>query len=160
MSQKDELADELWQACDMPPLAEFLEQHQPYFTAEEIEEWLRAGHGIGLHTRTHPYCSQLSDDEIDDEIVKPALALRQRFGLDFLPFSYPFGDPLPLAAERALLDRRVIDCTFGNRGFAPCEGVNRLERAGVDSTGVGWPVFGKSMILYTLTGKAANTRNA
>jgi peptidoglycan/xylan/chitin deacetylase (PgdA/CDA1 family) len=159
MSLKDELADELWRACDMPPLGEFLEQHQPYFTAEEIEEWLGAGHGIGLHTRTHPFCSRLTSDEVDDEVVQPALDLRKRFGLDFLPFSYPFGDPLPVETEGALLEHRIFDCAFGNRGFAPCDSVgHRLERAGVDSMGLGWPVFGRAMILYGLTGRATNTR--
>jgi peptidoglycan/xylan/chitin deacetylase (PgdA/CDA1 family) len=160
MSLKDELADELWRACDMPPLEEFLEQHQPYFTWDEIDEWRSAGHGIGLHTRTHPFCSQLTSGEVDEEIVQPALDLRKRFGLEFLPFSYPFGDPLPIETERALLERGIFDCALGNNGFAPCGGAHHhLERAGVDSMGLGWPVFGRAMILYGLTGRADNSRH-
>src|SRR5262245_35039007 len=33
MERKEELVDTLWKACDMPPLHEFLDEHQPYFRA-------------------------------------------------------------------------------------------------------------------------------
>ena len=36
MARKDELADALWAACDMPPLSEFLDEHRPYFTADGL----------------------------------------------------------------------------------------------------------------------------
>lgn len=158
-SGKDELADELWRACDMPPLEEFLEEHRPYFTWDEIRQWSDAGHTMGFHSHTHPYCSRLADDEIEGEIVQPAKDLRNRLGLDFLPFSYPFGDRLPAATERALLDRGIFDCAFGNSGFAPRgTAPNRLERAGIEK-GVGWQVFGRSLILSGLTGKATNAGN-
>jgi peptidoglycan/xylan/chitin deacetylase (PgdA/CDA1 family) len=61
MSRKDELADELWSASDMQPLGEFLDEYRPYLSWKEIEKWLDTGHGIGLHTLTHPYCSRLAD---------------------------------------------------------------------------------------------------
>jgi len=155
MSRKDELADELWRACDMPPLAEFLDKHRPYLSWAEIEGWLSAGHSIGLHTLTHPYCSRLADDEIEAEITRPAEDLRKRFNLDFLPFSYPFGDRIPAAKERALLERRIFDCAFGNSGFARRGTArHRLERAGIEE-GIGWPVYGRPTILYGLTGSAA-----
>lgn len=156
MSRKDELADDLWRACDMPPLEEFLDEYQPYFSWQEVEGWLSAGHGVGLHTLTHPYCSRLTDDEIEDEIVRPAEDLRTRCKLDFLPFSYPFGDRMAEAKEKALLKRRIFDCAFGNSGFAR-RGTepHRLERAGIEGMGVGWPVFGRPTILYGLKGTAA-----
>lgn len=100
MSRKDEWADELWHTCNMPPLADFLNEHQPYFSWDEVEEWLSAGHSVGLHTRTHPYCSQLTNDEIEEEIVRPAAELRARLKFDFFPFSYPFGDRIAAAKER------------------------------------------------------------
>lgn len=156
MSQKDELADELWNACGMPPLAEFLDEHRPYFSWKEVEEWLGAGHSVGLHTRTHPYCSRLTDEEIEAEIVRPGEELRARFNLGFFPFSYPFGDRIAAAQEKALLERRVIDCAFGNKGFARRgTAPHRLERAGIEGGGIDWPVFGRPAILYGLTGTAA-----
>ncbi len=155
MSRKDEWADELWRACNMPPLAEFLEEHRPYLSWAEIEGWLGAGHSVGLHTLTHPYCSRLDDDEIEQEIVRPAADLRKRFNLNYLPFSYPFGDRMSAAKEQALLDRGVFDSAFGIRGFSRRGTArHRLERAGIEEWGIGWSVFGRPMILCGLTGSA------
>jgi peptidoglycan/xylan/chitin deacetylase (PgdA/CDA1 family) len=155
MSRKDEWADELWRTCHMPPLAEFLDEHRPYLSWKEIEEWLGAGHSVGLHTHTHPYCSRLTDDEIEQEIALPAEELRMRFNLGFLPFAYPFGDRIPAAKERALLERGIFDSVFGTRGFSRRGTAHhRLERAGIEEWGIGWPVFGRPMILCGLTGSA------
>src|SRR5262249_3036592 len=55
MERKEELVDTLWKACDMPPLHEFLDEHQPYFTRDGLKRWLAAGHGVGLHTASHPF---------------------------------------------------------------------------------------------------------
>lgn len=156
MSRKDEYADDLWRSCDMPPLQEFLDEHRPYFSWQEVEEWLSAGHSVGLHTLTHPYCSRLTEAEIEEEIVRPAKELRTRFKLDFLPFSYPFGDRIAEAKEEVLVERQVFDCALGNSGFARRgTAPHRLERAGIEDLGVGWPVFGRPAILFGLTGTAA-----
>jgi peptidoglycan/xylan/chitin deacetylase (PgdA/CDA1 family) len=161
MSRKDEWADELWRACDMPPVREFLDEHQPYFSWEEAEALLAAGHGIGLHTLTHPYCSRLSDGEIEDEIVHPAADLRARFELSFMPFSYPFGDRMAETKERELLARGVFDCAFGNSGFARRgTAPHRLERVGIEGGGIAWPVFGRPAILYGFTSVAARPTRA
>jgi peptidoglycan/xylan/chitin deacetylase (PgdA/CDA1 family) len=161
MARKDEWADELWRACDMPPLKAFLDKHRPYFTWEEAEALLGAGHGIGLHTLTHPYCSRLSDDEIEEEIVRPASDLRARFSLAFMPFSYPFGDRLAETKERELLARGVFDCALGNHGFARRgTAPHRLDRSGIEGGGIGWPVFGRPAILYGFTGVAARPGRA
>jgi peptidoglycan/xylan/chitin deacetylase (PgdA/CDA1 family) len=156
MAQKDELADELWRACDMPPLAEYLDEHRPYLSWKEIDQWLAAGHGVGLHTLTHPYCSRLTDDEIEDEIVRPAAELRKRLNLSFLSFSYPFGNRVSGEREQALLDRGVFDCALGIRGLSPRgTAPHRLERAGIEGWGIDWAVFGRPMMLSGLTGSAS-----
>jgi peptidoglycan/xylan/chitin deacetylase (PgdA/CDA1 family) len=155
MSRKDEFADQLWRDCDMPPVAEFLDEHRPYLSWQEIQAWLNAGHSMGLHTLTHPYCSRLRDEEIEEEVARPGEDLRNRLNLDFLAFAYPFGDRLAPAKERALLQRGIFDCAFGTRGFARRgTAAHRLERAGVEQWGIGWSVFGRPMLLRGLTGNA------
>lgn len=147
MDQKDMLASEVWVAAGLPPLAEFLEEHQPYFSWSDLESWHAAGHGIGLHTHSHPFCSRLDSDGIRTEIVEPARELKARFGLDRLAFSYPFGDRLDRAREQKLLDDRTVDFIFGISGFASHSAPNsRLERAGVEEDGVSWPVFGQTLV--------------
>jgi peptidoglycan/xylan/chitin deacetylase (PgdA/CDA1 family) len=156
MERKDEWAAELWRACDMPPVGEFLDEYRPYFTWKEVQTWLGAGHSVGLHTQTHPYCSRLMDDEIEAEVARPGEELRKRLNLDFLPFAYPFGDRLPAPKERALLERGIFDSAFGIRGFSRRGTAHdRLERAGIAEWGIGWSVFARPMILAGVTRSAA-----
>lgn len=146
MRDKDELADQLWDACGLLPLDEFLGSQAPYFTWDELVEWQSAGHGIGLHTKTHPFCSRLDHNEIVDEIIEPARYLRSRFHLETLSLSYPFGDRLDAEGERSLMETGVVDRIFGINGFAPLGSPpHRLERAGLEEMGVAWPVFGQNL---------------
>jgi peptidoglycan/xylan/chitin deacetylase (PgdA/CDA1 family) len=141
MSQKDELADALWQRCAMPSLGSLLDDERPYFSSQRLEEWLARGHSIGLHTASHPFCSSLQDEQIQDEIVLPADKLRERFGLERVPFSYPFGPRLPEDTEAALVRDGVVDCMLGIEGFSPRNApLHHLERACVDA-GVSYAVF-------------------
>ncbi|MFO1059747.1 MAG: polysaccharide deacetylase family protein [Dongiaceae bacterium] len=118
MARKDELADVLWQACDMPPLPEYLDRHRPYHSWAQLAELRRRGHAVGLHTWSHPYCDRLDEAEIEAEIVRPAALLRERLGLEGVPLAYPFGVRLPPAAERRLAARGVISCALGIAGFS------------------------------------------
>lgn len=144
---KDSLADELWVRCSMPPISEYLAEHRPYFTWDELRSWIKAGHGVGLHTRSHPLCSILSSSEIEDEICNPARELRQRLGLSFLPFSYPFGDRLPEEVEREILDEGLVDCIFGiQRVNSKGADMHQIERAGAEEAGVCWPLYGRPLL--------------
>jgi peptidoglycan/xylan/chitin deacetylase (PgdA/CDA1 family) len=133
----------------MPSLAEFLDEHRPYFTWEGLERWLGAGHDVGLHTATHPFCSRLSTDEIRAEITEAAALLKTRLGLRFLPFSYPFGVRLGEAAERQLYNDGVFDCAFGIEGFVPRGTPDyRLERASIERD-LAFEVFGNPLLMRT-----------
>ena len=150
MAIKEELVDALWKACDMPMLSEFLDEHRPYFTWDGLKRWLAAGHDVGLHTATHPYCSRLSTEGIRAEIEEPAALLRTRLGLDFIAFSYPFGVRLAEAAERRLYADKVFDYAFGIEGFAPRGTPDyRLGRECIEKT-IAFPVFGTALMGKTL----------
>lgn len=146
LDAKDELADELWRSCDMPPLEEFLDEHRPYLTWEGLREWIARGHEVGHHTRTHPQCARLDRDGAHAEIVEPAALLRERLGMDWLAFSYPFGSRLDPGTERALFDQGIVDCALGIRGFAPV-GTRpyRLERASAERH-LDFEVFGRAAL--------------
>ena len=75
MARKDELADALWAACDMPPLAEFLDEHRPYFTAEASRAGAPTGTRSASTPATHPDCSRLDADGLRREILDPARRL-------------------------------------------------------------------------------------
>jgi len=147
MALKDELADQLWKDCGLPPLRDYLDEHQPYFTWDGLRSWIKRGHSVGFHTRTHPRCSQVKPGDLNDEIIVPAKELKEKLGLDWLPFSYPFGDRFPRQTEEELFKNGVFDSAFGIEGFAERHTPNhRLERQEMELAGAGWSVFGKAML--------------
>jgi len=145
-ARKDELADALWHACDMPPLAEYLEEHRPYLSREQLATWRADGHFVGLHTATHPDCSRLDADGVEAEILEPARRLSAELGGGPLHFSYPFGRRCRPELE-ALLERDgLIACALGIRGFSPTgTSPMRLERASIEGD-MRFSVYGKAFL--------------
>jgi peptidoglycan/xylan/chitin deacetylase (PgdA/CDA1 family) len=148
MARKDELADELWAACDMPPLIEFLDEHRPYFSADGLVRWLADGHAVGLHTATHPDCSRLDAAGLRDEILEPARRLQSDLGITSLCLSYPFGRRCVPAHELSLAESGIFACALGIRGFSR-RGINRLrlERASIEDD-MHFSVYGKAFLHF------------
>lgn len=146
MERKEELVNVLWERCGMPPLADYLDEHRPYFTDDGVQDWLARGHSIGLHTRSHPVCQFLEEDGVEREIVAPAAELRERYGVGEVPFSYPFGSRLALALEQTLVERGIVSCALGIEGFAARGSApHRLERACIDEQPK-YAVLGKTLL--------------
>jgi peptidoglycan/xylan/chitin deacetylase (PgdA/CDA1 family) len=148
MARKDELADELWAACDMPPLTDFLDEHRPYFSADGLARWRADGHAVGLHTATHPDCSRLDAAGVNSEILEPARQLRSDLGIGSLTLSYPFGRRCGPAHEFAVADSGIFACALGIRGFSP-QGTDRLrlERASIEDD-MRFSVYGKAFLHF------------
>jgi len=146
MGRKEELADALWAACDMPPLGDYLDEHRPYFTREALARWVADGHAVGLHTHTHPDCSLLDDDGVRAEIIEPAQRLSIELGVASLAFSYPFGRRCAAAQERMLAQAGILQCALGIRGFSQ-RGTSpfRLERAAIEGD-MRFSVYGKVLL--------------
>lgn len=146
MRDKEERVNALWAATGMAPVEEYLAEHRPYMTWDDLETWRAHGHGVGLHTHTHPICAALDDDLVAEEIEQPAAFLKQRFDLETLPFSYPFGVRLPEATENRLLDDGVLQCALGIHGSVPLDPAHRrLERTGIEKE-MTFQLFGKGLI--------------
>jgi peptidoglycan/xylan/chitin deacetylase (PgdA/CDA1 family) len=147
MRRKDDLAAELWNACQLPPVENYLAEKRPYFGWDGLRAWLNAGHSVGFHTHTHPYCSQLQKADLEGELIEPALALKRRLGLEELSLSYPFGDRLPPGLEHELFETGIFKALFGIRGFRRKGGSNdKLERAGIEGPNLGWTVFAANLL--------------
>jgi len=144
MSRKDEWTTALWNSCNLPPLEEYIYNARPYFNWDSLREWISAGHSVGFHTHTHPYCSKLLNSDIDKEIVQPAAHLKKELGISDLAFSYPFGDRFRPEIESELFSQKIFNSYLGIRGFSPI-GTSpiKLERVGIEAANVGWAVFGR-----------------
>jgi len=147
-SRKDEYARAVWDACDMPPIDQVLAEHRPYFDWAGLQDWIGRGHGVGSHTRSHPFCSQLSESDIADEIVSPCAELRAKLGLAEVPFAYPFGDRLQPDLEDALARRGTCSCLLGTEGLTtrPAD-PNRADRVDAEG-GVDREVFGRPVARF------------
>ena len=147
MELKDEIVAEIFQGADMPPMVDYLDEYRPYADWDELKELARRGHRIGLHTRTHPFCSQISTDAIEIEIIAPSRELRARLGVNKLAFAYPFGDRLPNPEiEQRTCERAELSCMLGICGLSRW-GTRRWQLDRVDAErGVAVELFSRPML--------------
>jgi polysaccharide deacetylase family sporulation protein PdaB len=59
---------------------------------EYVQKIVNAGHEIGTHSRTHPYMSKLSEEEIRDELTTSSAAIERLTGKKVTLFRPPYGD--------------------------------------------------------------------
>lgn len=77
---------------------------------------------IGNHTRTHPFLSELSEDELREEIVGAKKRLEELFGIEVTQFSYPANDFSERAAEIVRESHDIGLTRRGNREFVDPDG--------------------------------------
>lgn len=93
MSQKEILADALWQRLEMPNMSDFMEEHKPYMSQDQIRELHLEGFEFGVHSKSHPYFSKLSLTEFKEEINHCADRIEEIVKPNYpVSFAYPFGD--------------------------------------------------------------------
>lgn len=131
---KEELTSEIWKRCEMEPIDSYLARHQPYFTLSDLHRLVKAGHSIGLHTASHPFCDTLTGAETEQEFDQPLEWLRGEFGYSKVAVSYPFGVRLSVAEEERIWHTGKASCLLGIRGLSP-RGVpdHSLERASIET---------------------------
>ena len=67
------------------------EVREPLMDAEQVRDWLRAGHRIGSHSLSHPYLTRLSMRDAREEIFASKKKLEDAFGVPVEDFCYPYG---------------------------------------------------------------------
>lgn len=142
MDHKDIWVAELWQRCHLVPITEYLSERKPYFNWEQLRQWTAAGHSVGFHTHTHPYCSRLRREDLEPELICPARQLKQDLGISGLSLSYPFGDRLQPILERELFASGLFQALWGIGGSRPIgTSFDSLERYGAEADSIGWSIF-------------------
>ena len=87
---KEQLTNELWNEVMPFSLSEYLNKIKPYLNSSQIKEMLRNGHVIGNHSRSHPICSSLNEEELKFEIYDSVKSLGDKYNTDVVAFSFPF----------------------------------------------------------------------
>ncbi len=67
----------------------FLCESQPYLTTSQVQQMTAEGFTIGAHTKTHRKLRDLSDAEIEEEIVESCREVQGITGQEIVPFSFP-----------------------------------------------------------------------
>lgn len=95
--------DAAWGADDTDELLRILEDNQVKATfflcgywvedyPEEVKKIAEAGHDLGNHSATHPHMSQLSAEQIAEELQKCHQAVQELTGVEMELFRPPFGE--------------------------------------------------------------------
>ncbi|OEK06772.1 polysaccharide deacetylase family protein [Roseivirga misakiensis] len=90
MKEKDLNMAILWNSLMPCSLDEYLSENKPYLSTKQVNKLINKGFDVGCHTRSHPSCSKLNEEEIVTEIQKSAVSLKEKFSLSNSYFSFPF----------------------------------------------------------------------
>ena len=136
---------------------------------EDLAELAANGWEVGSHTRSHPHLTELSDEQLDDELRGSREDLEEALGVPCTSIAYPYGDcdsrvglaaaragyragggllPARLRANRPLLFPRVFSGRYNReaairRRARPA--VRRLQASGA------WPWVGRIIALKKLS---------
>lgn len=95
--------DAAWGADDTDELLRILEENDVKTTffmcgywvedyPEEVIKIAKAGHDLGNHSATHPHMSQLSKEQIKNELAQAHEKVKNLTGVDMTLFRPPFGE--------------------------------------------------------------------
>lgn len=85
----------------------------PVMNKEELAELHRKGWEIGSHTKTHPRLSELSDDEVNEELKQSRETLESVISAPVTSLAYPYGDydgRIVSLAARHYACARMVSC--------------------------------------------------
>ncbi len=95
--------DAAWGADDTDELLRILDENDVKTTffmcgywvedyPEEVKKIAEAGHDLGNHSATHPHMSQISKEQIKEELMKTHETVKELTGQDMFLFRPPFGE--------------------------------------------------------------------
>lgn len=113
MNEKEAKLSRIWNRCNLPPMHEVLDNLKPYMTSQQIQALHQANFEIGGHTASHPFCNQLSLEELKNEIVTANVDLEQTLDIAIHHFSYPFGNRPKEKLENQLFNNTKLHTVLG-----------------------------------------------
>lgn len=120
----------------LPP--EEIPSHWHNMTCDDLGHLLESGHSIGAHTAHHARLSQVSNQDLAEEIILSADMLEQKLGCKIRHFAYTFGDlasfsPAALAVARTRFDFIYTGLRGINARGVPPWAIRRDAMAATDS---------------------------
>lgn len=85
------LLDELGQIAGID-FDQFLAEHQPYMSSDQLMQLRKLGFAIGAHSVTHPYYPLLSEEQQLSETLISVREVKEQFNMEDGLFSFPYTD--------------------------------------------------------------------
>ena len=96
---------------------DFLSEHQPYLSSDQILDLKSKGFYFGAHSIDHPEYQYLSFEEQIRQTKESVAYVCHRFGLEYKVFSFPFTDyGVSNNFFKYLRINNIVDITFGTAG--------------------------------------------
>ena len=113
------------------------DQTERMMSREQIREIADLGFEIGSHTMTHPRLTELSDDQLAQELTDSKKALEDIIGREVTAFSYPYGnrDTRVIRAVAAAGYSTAVSTRLGT----VTEGISAFE---IPRANIRWNTFG------------------
>lgn len=124
------LLDKLAQQIDLD-FNEFLIREKPYLTSIQVKGLINKGWTIGGHSLDHARFSELTIEEQINQAVESTRYVRERFGLDYSVFAFPYSD---IGIRRSFFDKteNFFDATFGTQGIFMDSISNNFQRVNIE----------------------------
>ncbi len=87
-----------------------------YMTVQDVRTMQSAGHEIGGHTKTHAHLTELSESDIENEVISDRVDLLALGATPVLTFTYPYGEFNELVTQ-IVRDAGFIGARSVNTGF-------------------------------------------
>ncbi|ADY51787.1 polysaccharide deacetylase [Pseudopedobacter saltans DSM 12145] len=96
---------------------DFLDQHKPYMSKEQILDLKNMGFSIGAHSIDHPDFKNISLGEQIRQVKESVDYIKEEIGVDYKYFAFPFSEKGADNLVYNLAKERVVDMFFGTSGF-------------------------------------------
>jgi peptidoglycan/xylan/chitin deacetylase (PgdA/CDA1 family) len=115
---------------------DFLADHKPYLTIEQILNLKSQGFSIGAHSYNHPEFWKISEEEQMAEVKKSMNWLVEKVNPKIKAFAFPFTDSgVSLKVLKELKREDICNVTFGTAGIKYDELEHHFQRYPVEQPG-------------------------
>ncbi len=131
----------------------YLADSRPYMDEKQIGEIVGKGFYIGAHSFNHLSFGRLGKAEQHDEIVRSVSDIKDRFGINYSLFSFPYTDTgVGRDVFLRLYDQHhpLLDASFGTSGLKQPEAYPHYQRIPMEKSSAGAEKYLKTEYFYYL----------
>lgn len=112
---------------------DYLKEHQPFMTLEQIRELQANGFLIGSHSHDHPKFWEIIETERKQQLIDSFDYIDQNLQPEIRAFAFPFTDyEIPASFFKFLSEKIKPDITFGTAGIKKDTIANHIQRIPMD----------------------------